>query len=198
MINLPYLLQWQPFVSLIKRICISAPVYFSRKEFWFAFSYFLSLLSIILQAQSGLRSQNFTCPVRILQVSDIGLVLSFEDCPQGHVMSVKCEEPIDRARNSRLQTHKMRVEIQVCELKIYALEKSCEFDISSNTKTSLRSCSQRWISQSIVKAVEKLKHLVTKTLAMPWHKRKKKNAASPLSKKGRKMNQVPTTRNYSH
>ena len=33
-----------------------------------------------LQAQSGLRSWNFTCPVRILQVSDIGLVLSFEDC----------------------------------------------------------------------------------------------------------------------
>ena len=42
--------------------------------------YFLSLLSTILQAQSGLQSWNFTCPVRILQVSDIGLVLSFEDC----------------------------------------------------------------------------------------------------------------------
>ena len=42
--------------------------------------YFLSLLLTILQAQSGLQSWNFTCPVRILQVSDIGLVLSFEDC----------------------------------------------------------------------------------------------------------------------
>ena len=42
--------------------------------------YFLSLLSSILQAQLGLWSWNFTCPVRILQVSDIGLVLSFEDC----------------------------------------------------------------------------------------------------------------------
>ena len=41
--------------------------------------YLLSLLSTILQAQLGLRSWNFTCPVRILQVSDIGLVLSFED-----------------------------------------------------------------------------------------------------------------------
>ena len=80
MINLPYLLQWHPFVSLIKRICISAPVYILRKEFWFVLPYFLSLLSTILQAQSGLRSWNFTCPVRILQVSDIGLVLSFEDC----------------------------------------------------------------------------------------------------------------------
>ena len=79
MINLPYLLQWHPFVSLIKRICISAPVYILRKEFWFVLPYFLSLLSTILQAQSGLRSWNFTCPVRILQVSDIGLVLSFED-----------------------------------------------------------------------------------------------------------------------
>ena len=78
MINLPYLLQWHPFVSLIKRICISAPVYFLRREFWFVLPYILSLLSTILQAQSGLRSRNFTCPVRILQVSDIGLVLSFE------------------------------------------------------------------------------------------------------------------------
>ena len=36
-----------------------------------------------------------------------------------------------RARNSCLQTRKMRVDIQFCELKIKALEKSCEFDISS-------------------------------------------------------------------
>ena len=42
MIYLPYLLQWHPFVSLIKRICISAPVYFFRKEFWFVLPYFLS------------------------------------------------------------------------------------------------------------------------------------------------------------
>ena len=33
-----------------------------------------------------------------------------------------------RARNSHLQTRKMRVEIQFCELKILALEKSCEFN----------------------------------------------------------------------
>ena len=81
MINLPYLLQcqWHPFMSLIKRICISAPVYFLRKELWFVLRYVLSLLSTILQAQSGLQSRNFTCSVRILQVSDIGLVLSFED-----------------------------------------------------------------------------------------------------------------------
>ena len=66
-------------VSQINRICISAPVYFLRKEFWFVMPYFLSLLMTILQAQSGLRSGNFTCPVRVLQVSDIGLVLFFED-----------------------------------------------------------------------------------------------------------------------
>ena len=39
-----------------------------------------------------------------------------------------------RARNSCLQTRKMRAEIQFCELKIWALEKSCEFNISAKTK----------------------------------------------------------------
>ena len=77
-------------MSLIKKICISAPVYFLRKEFWFVFPYFLSLLLTILQAQSGLQSWNFTCPVRILQVSDIGLVLSFEDCTQGKSFHQLC------------------------------------------------------------------------------------------------------------
>ena len=33
-----------------------------------------------------------------------------------------------RARNSCLKTHKMRIEIQFCELKIWAIEKSCEFN----------------------------------------------------------------------
>ena len=66
-----------------------------------------------------------------------------------------------RAQNSCLQTRKMRVEIQFCELKIKALEKSCEFDISSHTKS--RSWSQRCFSKSTVKAVEKSKHLVTQT-----------------------------------
>ena len=39
-----------------------------------------------------------------------------------------------RARNSCLQTRKMRAEIQFCELKILALEKSCELNISAKTK----------------------------------------------------------------
>ena len=59
------------------------------------------------------------------------------------------DKPCSRARNSCLQTRKMRVEIQFCELKIWALEKSCEFDISSNTKS--RSWSQRCFSKSTVK-----------------------------------------------
>ena len=44
-----------------------------------------------------------------------------------------------RARNLRLQTRKMRVKIQFCELKILALEKSCEFNNLpvANTKSYL-------------------------------------------------------------
>ena len=45
-----------------------------------------------------------------------------------------------RARNSHLQTRKMRVEIQFCELKILALEKTCEFNNLpvANTKSYLK------------------------------------------------------------
>ena len=45
----------------------------------------------------------------------------------------------NRARNSHLQTRKIRVEIQFCELKILALEKSCEFNNLpvANTKSYL-------------------------------------------------------------
>ena len=57
-----------------------------------------------------------------------------------HSLKVLC-----RARNSCLQTRKMRAEIQFCELKIWALEKSCEFNISAKTK--LLSWSHRRLSK---------------------------------------------------
>ena len=80
------LLQWHPFVSLIKRICIYLPLFtFKERNSGLFCPIFLSVLSTILQAQSGLRSWNFTCPVWILQVSDIGLVLSFEDCYMNNI-----------------------------------------------------------------------------------------------------------------
>ena len=61
-----------------------------------------------------------------------------------------------RARNSCLQTRKMRVEIQFCELKTLALEKSCEFNISAKTKL---------LSWSQVKCSgNRIKHLRTQTL----------------------------------
>ena len=73
--------------STVAPICVSdkkdlhiCPCLLLKKGILVCFAqYFLSSLSKILQAKSGLRSWNFTCPVRILQVSDIGLVLSFED-----------------------------------------------------------------------------------------------------------------------
>ena len=64
-----------------------------------------------------------------------------------------------RARNSCLQTRKMRAEIQFCELKIWALEKSCEFNISAKTK--LLSWSHRRSSKMQWKL--HLKHLRTQT-----------------------------------
>ena len=60
----------------------------------------------------------------------------------GHLFKCRSEITIKakgRARNSHLQTRKMRVEIQFCELKILALEKSCEFNnlTVANTKSYL-------------------------------------------------------------
>ena len=145
MINLPYLIQWHPFVSLIKRICISAPVYFFLP-------YFLSLLSTILQAQSGLWSWNFTFPVRILQVSDIGLVLSFEDCK----------------RAKFLWNYTITGLPAVIRQKSHVLE---NFSISVNNKILTLTFSER-LTQEHLKVIRKIREIWKKNRNnTPWKHR---------------------------
>ena len=66
-------------------------------------------------------------------------VLEFIGKRRKKSVSKQKENTTGRARNSHLQTRKMRVEIQFCELKILALVKSCEFNNLpvANTKSYL-------------------------------------------------------------
>ena len=94
--------------------------------------------------------------------------------PQGNGMSVKCEQPLDEltVQVSGLKTHacklaKCELKFNFVSLKYRHSKKSCEFDISYNTKS--RSWSQRCFRESTVKAVEKSKRLDHYTDSLSCH-----------------------------